>query len=75
MTAVVAPALGDAAVDVPVRRSGIPERFPAHAERAEVLADIGPTPVEGAGRISAGLAAGDRRAQDRWTVPSVQGEN
>ncbi|CAL9587301.1 1-deoxy-D-xylulose-5-phosphate synthase [Streptomyces sp. enrichment culture] len=71
----VALALGDADVDVPVRRFGTPEQFPAHAKRAEVLADIGLTPVEVAGRISASLAAGERRAQDRRTVPPVQGEN
>ncbi|MFF8946791.1 1-deoxy-D-xylulose-5-phosphate synthase [Streptomyces sp. NPDC014864] len=53
----VALALGDAEVDVPVRRFGIPEQFLAHAKRGEVLADIGLTPVEIAGRISASLAA------------------
>jgi 1-deoxy-D-xylulose-5-phosphate synthase len=52
----VALALGDAEVDVPVRRFGIPEQFLAHAKRGEVLADIGLTPVEVAGRISASLA-------------------
>ncbi|MEW2420613.1 1-deoxy-D-xylulose-5-phosphate synthase [Streptomyces nigra] len=52
----VALALGDADVDVPVRRFGIPEQFLAHAKRGEVLADIGLTPVEVAGRISASLA-------------------
>ncbi|MEU3095112.1 1-deoxy-D-xylulose-5-phosphate synthase [Streptomyces sp. NPDC006967] len=58
----VALALGDADVDVPVRRFGIPEQFLAHARRGEVLADIGLTPVEIAGRISAGLAVGDALA-------------
>ena len=53
--AAVALALGDAEVDVPVRRFGIPEQFLAHAKRGEVLADIGLTPVEVAGRISASL--------------------
>ncbi|WP_251095733.1 1-deoxy-D-xylulose-5-phosphate synthase [Streptomyces sp. Caat 7-52] len=52
-------ALGDADVDVPVRRFGIPEQFLAHAKRGEVLADIGLTPVEIAGRIGASLAARD----------------
>ncbi|KUN80659.1 1-deoxy-D-xylulose-5-phosphate synthase [Streptomyces bungoensis] len=52
----VALALGDADVDVPVRRFGVPEQFLAHAKRSEVLADIGLTPVEIAGRISASLA-------------------
>ncbi|MFK4108121.1 1-deoxy-D-xylulose-5-phosphate synthase [Streptomyces sp. NPDC002176] len=55
----VALALGDADVDVPVRRFGIPDQFLAHAKRGEVLADIGLTPVEIAGRISAGLAVKD----------------
>ncbi|WP_328836075.1 1-deoxy-D-xylulose-5-phosphate synthase [Streptomyces europaeiscabiei] len=52
----VALALGDADVDVPVRRFGIPEQFLPHAKRGEVLADIGLTPVEIAGRIGACLA-------------------
>ncbi|MFD4628581.1 1-deoxy-D-xylulose-5-phosphate synthase [Streptomyces sp. NPDC058284] len=55
--AAVALALGEAEVDVPVRRFGIPEQFLAHAKRGEVLADIGLTPVDIAGRISATLAA------------------
>ncbi|MGW5733695.1 MULTISPECIES: 1-deoxy-D-xylulose-5-phosphate synthase [Streptomyces] len=60
--AAVALALGDADVDVPVRRFGIPEQFLAHAKRAEVLADLGLTPVEIAGRISATLAAKEQQA-------------
>ncbi|MGA4838517.1 1-deoxy-D-xylulose-5-phosphate synthase [Streptomyces sp. G45] len=52
----VALALDEAEVDVPLRRFGIPEQFLAHAKRGEVLADIGLTPVEIAGRISATLA-------------------
>ncbi|GHF27588.1 1-deoxy-D-xylulose-5-phosphate synthase [Streptomyces griseoluteus] len=59
----VALALGDADVDVPVRRFGIPDQFLAHAKRSEVLADIGLTPVEIAGRISASLAVKDVGAQ------------
>ncbi|UUU26312.1 1-deoxy-D-xylulose-5-phosphate synthase [Streptomyces sp. DSM 40750] len=59
----VALALGDAEVDVPVRRFGIPEQFLPHAKRGEVLADIGLTPVEIAGRISASLAAKDEFAK------------
>ncbi|QXE33586.1 1-deoxy-D-xylulose-5-phosphate synthase [Streptomyces sp. GMY02] len=47
--------LRDAGVDVPLRTYGIPEQFLAHAKRSEVLADIGLTPVEIAGRISAAL--------------------
>ncbi|MGW6898189.1 1-deoxy-D-xylulose-5-phosphate synthase [Streptomyces sp. NBC_01727] len=53
----VGQALRDAGVDVPLRTFGIPEQFLAHGKRAEVLADIGLTPVEIAGRISATLAA------------------
>ncbi|MGW7065316.1 1-deoxy-D-xylulose-5-phosphate synthase [Streptomyces sp. NPDC054855] len=60
--AAIALALGDAEVDVPIRRFGIPEQFLAHAKRAEVLADIGLTPVEIAGRISATLAAKEHGA-------------
>ncbi|MEU7577258.1 1-deoxy-D-xylulose-5-phosphate synthase [Streptomyces sp. NPDC041068] len=55
--AAVALALDEAEVDVPVKRFGIPEQFLAHAKRGEVLADLGLTPVEIAGRISAALAA------------------
>ncbi len=60
----VALALGDAEVDVPVRRFGIPEQFLAHAKRGEVLADIGLTPVEIAGRISASLAVGQEPSKE-----------
>ncbi|MFE7618619.1 1-deoxy-D-xylulose-5-phosphate synthase [Streptomyces sp. NPDC057496] len=59
----VGQALRDAGVDVPLRTFGIPEQFLAHGKRAEVLADIGLTPVEIAGRISAALAA--RKAATR----------
>jgi 1-deoxy-D-xylulose-5-phosphate synthase len=52
----VGQALRDAGVDVPLRTFGIPEQFLAHAKRGEVLADIGLTPAEIAGRISAALA-------------------
>ncbi|MEV3987879.1 1-deoxy-D-xylulose-5-phosphate synthase [Streptomyces sp. NPDC049837] len=52
----VGQALRDAGVDVPLRTFGVPEQFLAHAKRGEVLADIGLTPVEIAGRISAALA-------------------
>ncbi|GAA4981825.1 1-deoxy-D-xylulose-5-phosphate synthase [Streptomyces hyderabadensis] len=67
----VALALGDAEVDVPVRRFGIPEQFLAHAKRAEVLADIGLTPVDVAGRISASLALAEPAA-DRADGPAVE---
>ncbi|MEV8314200.1 1-deoxy-D-xylulose-5-phosphate synthase [Streptomyces sp. NPDC059900] len=60
--AAVALALSEAEVDVPVRRFGIPEQFLAHAKRGEVLADLGLTPVEIAGRISATLAAKEHTA-------------
>ncbi|MEW2486398.1 1-deoxy-D-xylulose-5-phosphate synthase [Streptomyces sp. NPDC048411] len=53
----VGQALRDAGVDVPLRTFGIPEQFLAHGKRVEVLADIGLTPVEIAGRISGALAA------------------
>ncbi|MCP3818284.1 1-deoxy-D-xylulose-5-phosphate synthase [Streptomyces sp. A3M-1-3] len=52
----VGQALRDAGVDQPLRTFGIPGQFLAHAKRGEVLADIGLTPVEIAGRISAALA-------------------
>ncbi|MET8975544.1 1-deoxy-D-xylulose-5-phosphate synthase [Streptomyces sp. NPDC004539] len=61
----VALALGDAEVDVPVRRFGIPEQFLPHAKRGEVLADIGLTPVEIAGRIGASLAVKDVAAKEK----------
>jgi 1-deoxy-D-xylulose-5-phosphate synthase len=49
----VAQALRDAEVDVPLRDFGIPPQFLPHAKRSEVLADIGLTPAEIAGRIGA----------------------
>ncbi|MET9296539.1 1-deoxy-D-xylulose-5-phosphate synthase [Streptomyces sp. NPDC003077] len=54
--AAVGQALRDAEADVPLRTFGIPEQFLPHAKRGEVLADIGLTPAEIAGRISATLA-------------------
>ncbi|GAA2422727.1 hypothetical protein GCM10010421_05970 [Streptomyces glaucus] len=66
------PAPGDA--DVPVRRFGAPERFLAHAERAEVLAGVGLTPVGIAGRIGASRAAGEQRPEGVRAVLPVQGE-
>ncbi|MET7766865.1 1-deoxy-D-xylulose-5-phosphate synthase [Streptomyces sp. NPDC005393] len=54
--AAVAQALRDADVDLPVRTFGIPEAFLPHAKRGELLADIGLTPAEIAGRIGAALA-------------------
>ncbi|MEU9098559.1 1-deoxy-D-xylulose-5-phosphate synthase [Streptomyces sp. NPDC048361] len=58
----VGQALRDAGVDVPLRGFGIPDQFLAHAKRDEVLADIGLTPVEIAGRIGAALAATEEAA-------------
>ncbi|MEU7402260.1 1-deoxy-D-xylulose-5-phosphate synthase [Streptomyces sp. NPDC044948] len=74
----VALALGDAEVDVPVRRFGIPEQFLAHAKRAELLADIGLTPVDIAGRIGASLAVRRQAVEesgDGRIVMPAQGEN
>ncbi|MFC7303605.1 1-deoxy-D-xylulose-5-phosphate synthase [Streptomyces monticola] len=58
----VGQALRDAEVDLPLRTFGIPEQFLAHAKRGEVLADLGLTPVEIAGRIGATLARMDEAA-------------
>jgi len=69
----VALALSDAEVDVPVRRFGIPEQFLPHAKRGEVLADIGLTPVEIAGRIGGSLAVKDTAGQGGWGVGSGEG--
>jgi 1-deoxy-D-xylulose-5-phosphate synthase len=69
----VAQALRDAGVDVPLRDFGIPQQFLAHAKRGEVLADIGLTPAEIAGRIGAALARIDARAEDRRSGPSAPG--
>ncbi|MCX4830719.1 1-deoxy-D-xylulose-5-phosphate synthase [Streptomyces sp. NBC_01016] len=71
----VALALGEAEVDVPVRRFGIPEQFLAHGKRGEVLADIGLTPVEIAGRISASMSrtADSRSAGSRTAGSSTTG--
>ncbi|MEX2974572.1 1-deoxy-D-xylulose-5-phosphate synthase [Streptomyces sp. C184] len=58
----VGQALRDAHVDVPLRTFGIPEQFLPHARRGELLADLGLTPAEIAGQISAALG---RAAQGR----------
>ncbi|MEV0598528.1 1-deoxy-D-xylulose-5-phosphate synthase [Streptomyces sp. NPDC050315] len=60
--AAVGQALRDADVDLPLRTFGIPEQFLAHAKRGEVLADIGLTPAEIAGRIAESLPRTDDRA-------------
>ena len=53
---------GDAEVDVPVRDFGIPRAVPRARQARRVLADIGLTPVEIAGRIGAGARPPQRRA-------------
>ncbi|MFM9371233.1 1-deoxy-D-xylulose-5-phosphate synthase [Streptomyces sp. Da 82-17] len=67
--AAVGQALQDAEVDLPLRTFGVPEQFLAHAKRGEVLADLGLTPVDIAGRIGASLA---RKARTPDQAP--QGE-
>jgi 1-deoxy-D-xylulose-5-phosphate synthase len=52
----VAQALRDAEVEVPLRDFGIPPQFLAHAKRSEVLADLGLTPADIAGRIGGTLS-------------------
>ena len=59
--AAIGQALRDAGVDLPLRTFGIPEAFLPHAKRGEVLADIGLTPAEIAGRIGAALTRADAR--------------
>ncbi|MER5783532.1 1-deoxy-D-xylulose-5-phosphate synthase [Streptomyces mobaraensis] len=71
----VAQALRDADVDVPVEAIGIPERFPAHAKRSEVLADLGLTPAETAGRISAVLARKEAGRAPRRAAAPARKEN
>ncbi|MGP3941618.1 1-deoxy-D-xylulose-5-phosphate synthase [Streptomyces sp. 6N106] len=84
--AAVAQTLADAEVDLPVRTFGIPEAFLPHAKRGEVLADIGLTPAEIAGRIGAALtrvavrperantAAGARSATRARTVAAKESQ-
>jgi len=57
----VAQALRDADVDVPLRDMGIPQRFLDHASRAQVLAEIGLTPQEVARRVVETVARLDGR--------------
>jgi 1-deoxy-D-xylulose-5-phosphate synthase len=59
--ALLAQALRDADVDVPLRDMGIPQRFLDHASRAQVLADIGLTPQEVARRVVETVARLDGR--------------
>ncbi|MFE6740852.1 1-deoxy-D-xylulose-5-phosphate synthase [Streptomyces tubercidicus] len=58
----VGQALRDADVEVPLRTFGIPDQFLAHAKRGELLADLGLTPAEIAGRISAALARKEKQS-------------
>ena len=57
----LAQALRDADVDVPVRDMGIPQRFLDHATRAQVLTEIGLTPQEVARRVVETVARLDGR--------------
>jgi 1-deoxy-D-xylulose-5-phosphate synthase len=59
--ALLAQALRDADVDVPLRDMGIPQRFLDHASRAQVLAEIGLTPQEVARRVVETVARLDGR--------------
>ncbi|MCQ8830335.1 1-deoxy-D-xylulose-5-phosphate synthase [Streptomyces malaysiensis] len=68
--AAVAQTLCDAEADLPVRTFGIPETFLAHAKRGEVLADIGLTPAEIAGRIGAALTRIDAVPPERAGAPA-----
>ncbi|MCP9208176.1 1-deoxy-D-xylulose-5-phosphate synthase [Streptomyces cucumeris] len=70
--AAVAQVLRDAEVDLPVRTFGIPEEFLPHAKRAELLAEIGLTPAEIAGRTGAALARTDAM---RGTRPAASEES
>ncbi|WP_269858066.1 1-deoxy-D-xylulose-5-phosphate synthase [Streptomyces sp. RPT161] len=70
----VAQALRDADVDVPVRDFGIPAQFLAHAKRSEVLADLGLTPAEIAGRIGAALARIDARAGGQGVIEKEEAD-
>ncbi|RFU87812.1 1-deoxy-D-xylulose-5-phosphate synthase [Streptomyces triticagri] len=69
----VGQALRDAEVDQPLRTFGIPEQFLEHGKRGELLADIGLTPVEVAGRIGATLTAKDARRQAGRPAGEEQG--
>ncbi|OON81852.1 1-deoxy-D-xylulose-5-phosphate synthase [Streptomyces tsukubensis] len=72
--AAVALALGDAEVDVPVRLFGIPDQFLAHGKRGELLADLGLTPVEIAGRIGATLDRKGAGAETGATLDRKENE-
>ncbi|GEB47606.1 1-deoxy-D-xylulose-5-phosphate synthase [Streptomyces cacaoi] len=56
-------ALRDAGLDMPLCSLGMPESFVPHGKRAELLAELGLTPVEIAGRIGARLAPPEEREE------------
>ncbi|MER7409031.1 1-deoxy-D-xylulose-5-phosphate synthase [Streptomyces cacaoi] len=56
-------ALRDAGLDMPLCSLGLPESFVPHGKRAELLAELGLTPVEIAGRIGARLAPPEEREE------------
>jgi 1-deoxy-D-xylulose-5-phosphate synthase len=71
----VAQALRDADVDVPVREFGTPPRFLDHAERGEVLAEIGLTAQAVARRVVetvARLEPGFDETESRTDAPGAQ---
>ncbi|MFG3259653.1 1-deoxy-D-xylulose-5-phosphate synthase [Streptomyces sp. NPDC048172] len=66
---VVGDALRDAGSDLPLCAVGLPQRFLPHGKRGELLAELGLTPAEVAGRIGATLAREDERdraRRERW---------
>ncbi|MFJ6216518.1 1-deoxy-D-xylulose-5-phosphate synthase [Streptomyces sp. NPDC092296] len=62
--AAVSQALRDAAVDVPLRDFGIPQRFLDHAKREEILAEIGLTAPDIARQVTALVARLDAEPVD-----------
>ncbi|WP_051856160.1 1-deoxy-D-xylulose-5-phosphate synthase [Streptomyces sp. NRRL S-1868] len=56
-------ALRDAGLDMPLCSLGLPQSFVPHGKRAELLAELGLTPVEIAGRIGARLAPPEEREE------------
>ncbi|AXI79878.1 1-deoxy-D-xylulose-5-phosphate synthase [Peterkaempfera bronchialis] len=62
--AAVSQALRDAAVDVPLRDFGIPQRFLDHAKREEILAEIGLTGPDIARQVTALVARLDAEPVD-----------
>ena len=63
----VAQALRDADVDVPLRDMGVPQRFLEHASRAEVLTEVGLTAQEVARRVVETVARLDGRVGSELT--------